>query len=188
MSVTIHEHGYWNGPIDDDEHKYDPQLSQAIVDFFKSVRAESVLDLGCGKADYVKHLRSSDIQADGVDGNPNTPQLSGGVASVQDLAVPCDLGARDWVLTLEIAEHIPKQFEEVFIQNIHRHNKRGVVLSWAVPGQGGTGHFNEQSNDYVIQRMSALGYRYDAGESQKLRQSATLWWFRNTAMVFLRMQ
>ena len=42
----------------------------------------------------------------------------------------------DWVLSLEVLEHIPSDFETTVLDNIDRAAGHGVVLSWAVPGQG----------------------------------------------------
>lgn len=58
------------------------------------------------------------------------------------------LGARyDWVLSLEVAEHLPRSMEPVFVFNLDRHAKEGVVLSWARKGQGGSHHVNEQNGE-----------------------------------------
>lgn len=64
-------------------------------------------------------------------------------------------------MSLEVGEHLPPQFEDIFIQNLHNNNKHGIVLSWAVKGQGGHGHFNEQNNDYVKSKICDLGYVND---------------------------
>jgi hypothetical protein len=49
-----------------------------------------------------------------------------------------------------VAEHIPPEYESIFIENLISCNRKGIILSWAIPGQGGHGHFNEKPNDYVI--------------------------------------
>jgi cyclopropane fatty-acyl-phospholipid synthase-like methyltransferase len=92
----------------------------------------------------------------------------------------------DWVLSLEVGEHLPKEFERIFIENLHRHNVKGIVLSWALKGQGGEGHFNEQNNGYIKELMAQYGYVNDIAAENALRNEAMLWWFRNTVMVFRR--
>jgi FkbM family methyltransferase len=87
-------------------------------------------------------------------------------------------------MSLEVGEHLPAHFEDIFIQNLHNNNKYGIVLSWAVKGQGGHGHFNEQNNDYIKSKIGALGYIIDIENENKLRQDSTLHWFKNTIMVF----
>ena len=46
---------------------------------------------------------------------------------------PCSLMRSWW--QLQVAEHIPAQHEQTFLENVYRHAALGVVLSWAVPGQ-----------------------------------------------------
>jgi hypothetical protein len=102
-----------------------------------------------------------------------------------DLSRPAALAATfDWVLCLEVLEHIPAVFAETAMENLLRHSHRGVVLSWAVPGQGGHGHLNEQPNTRAIDWFTARGCRHDEITQSALRQSARIAWFKNTLMVF----
>ena len=55
---------------------------------------------------------------------------------------------------------------------------------WAVKGQGGTGHFNEQNNDYIKRIFAQLGWYNDLEAENQLREQATVSWFKNTVMVF----
>jgi hypothetical protein len=87
-------------------------------------------------------------------------------------------------MSLEVGEHLPEQFEDIFINNLHNNNKYGIVLSWAVKDQGGLGHYNEQDNEYIKTKFSNLGYTNDVEAENKLREDSTLWWFKNTIMVF----
>lgn len=184
-NAEIHEHGYWSGESAVKEHITDYPLADALADFFQSEQAHTIVDLGCGTGNYVKVLRLHALEADGYDGNPDTEKLSGGIAKVADLSQSLDLGkCYDWVLCLEVGEHLPQQYEKILINNIDSHNSEGVVLSWAVKGQGGYGHFNEQNNDYVKYLMASKGYVNDIAAENALRARATLWWFKNTIMVF----
>jgi cyclopropane fatty-acyl-phospholipid synthase-like methyltransferase len=92
----------------------------------------------------------------------------------------------DWVLSLEVGEHLPKEHEASFIENLHRHNARGVVLSWALEGQGGTGHVNERNNDYIKAQVCAKGYVNDLAAEAALRDAAKFPYFKRTVMVFRR--
>ena len=104
-----------------------------------------------------------------------------------DLTVPqYGLPLYDWVMSLEVAEHIPREYESVYLSNIVRHAKEGIVLSWAIPGQGGHKHVNLRPLDYVIQIMHKLGFQHDALESVKLRKTATVYWLKRNINVFRR--
>lgn len=183
--LHIHKHGYWSGSDVLAEHAFDPDLAQALVGFFNKEKAESVVDFGCGTGDYVHTLLRNGIFAKGYDGNPDTLKLSRGVAEVADLSQPLSLAKKyDWVLSLEVGEHIPKEFEKTFVENLHRHNIKGIVMSWAFKGQYGAGHVNEQDNDYIKKLFSTYGYVNDIAAEKELRSKSKVFWFKNTIMVF----
>jgi tryptophanyl-tRNA synthetase len=71
-----------------------------------------------------------------------------------DLTIP-QYGIRqyDWIISLEVAEHIPEKYEAVYLDNIFRHAKEGIILSWAVPGKGGLSHINNKPIEYVTKVM-----------------------------------
>ncbi len=176
--------GAWLGENVTHEHCYDPLLASSLNAFFFG-RGGNVVDLGCGLGDYVKTLRLHGLVVDGFDGNPATPKLTNGMCKYLDLTDPINL-KYDWVLSLEVGEHIPKQYEERYIKNLHQANRKGIILSWAVEGQPGFGHVNCHNNDYIKEKFAELGYFNDIISEIKLRESSTLPWFRNTIMVFLR--
>ena len=102
------------------------------------------------------------------------------------ISMPVSVGQYDWVMSLEVGEHLPQQFERTFIDNLQRHNTKGIILSWALDGQGGHGHFNERPISYIKNLFAQDGYINDIHSETMLRASATLWWFKNTIMVFRR--
>src|SRR5262245_13716833 len=82
----IHERGWWltRDPLDPDAtHCFDERLANALARFFT---ATSVVDLGCGDGSYTRALRDAEIECRGYDGNPNTPEMSGGLCEVLDLS------------------------------------------------------------------------------------------------------
>ena len=149
----IHSRGYWLTTHEQEHHAHDPELCQALIEVFRE-EGGSVVDFGCGPGDYVKAMQAAGIVCAGYDGNPKTSQFTQGVCQVLDLSIPVQLPERyEWVLSLEVGEHIPAAYETTFIQNLDRHNTWGVILSWAVEGQGGHGHVNERSNRYIEERF-----------------------------------
>ena len=126
-SYYVSPHGYFIG---DSEHVTDWKLADAIVDFLRKEKAQTLVDFGCGDGDYVNHFLKSGINAVGYDGNPVTEDASGGTCFVLDLSNPIDLQSRyDWVMSLEVGEHLPKQYETIFIENLIQHVKDGLILS-----------------------------------------------------------
>lgn len=187
-SFEISEKGYWIGDVPEC-HAIDVVLGEAIADFFIQESVKSVVDFGCGIGAYVMQLRNRGIKADGYDGNPHTPEFTKGICQVQDLSQPFQLDKTfDWVMSLEVGEHLPQQYETIFIENLMRHAKKGILLSWAVKNQGGTGHFNEQDNDYIKAIFAKYGYINDLEAEKKLRDKAQCCWFSHSLMVFRKGQ
>ncbi len=92
-------------------------------------------------------------------------------------------------MSLEVGEHLPKKFEDIFINNLHNNNENGMVLSWALVGQPGDGHINCQNNDYIKSKICKLGYINDIESENKLRNAASrCYWFKNTIMVFRKIK
>jgi SAM-dependent methyltransferase len=183
----ISQTGFWNfeGQKFDQEHVYDAKLSDALVSIAKKKQITKSYDFGCGPGNYVRNFRKNGIEAFGYDGNPVTSKLEW--CSVQDLTSDFQLEPVDFLLCLEVCEHVPKEYEEALMKTINRHVNPGgmLILSWAVVGQGGLGHVNCQNNDYVIQKFTEMGYTHNVDYSQFLRNSVSnAYWFKNTTLVF----
>mmetsp|Transcript_32244 Transcript_32244/g.92554 ORF Transcript_32244/g.92554 Transcript_32244/m.92554 type:complete len:351 (-) Transcript_32244:70-1122(-) len=182
---AISENGAWLGASAEGYHMHDVPFSSALVAFFRGRGARGVADFGCGLGLYVRDLRAAGVRAGGFDGNPSTPEITQGRCSHVDLSRPVDFGTRwDWVLSLEVAEHIPRMFEDTFLDNLDSHACAGLVLSWG--NQAGEGHVNLRARGEVEELLAARGFRSEAASAAVLRDAARLPWLRNTVMVFER--
>ena len=183
--MKINKNGFWE-ENNFDRHSVDDILCNSLIEFFKDNYIESIIDIGCGTGYYTKRLNTF-FDCDGYDGNPYTEELTEGVCKVLDFSKPITFD-RDYeaVLCLEVAEHIPKEFESIFLNNIFKIKPEIIVMSWAIPNQGGDGHVNEQPNNYVIDVMNQNGYFYNERESLKMREVCKLWWLKNTLLIFHR--
>jgi 2-polyprenyl-3-methyl-5-hydroxy-6-metoxy-1,4-benzoquinol methylase len=186
--MQIHEDGYWIGL--DSPHGTDEKLAKGLADFFIRMRANSVIDLGCGNGYYTKYLNARGIPCIGVDGNPNTTDYDE-TLFVANLTDEQDFGIHDWVLSLEVGEHIPEKYMNTFLMNIHKHNQVGVVLSWSTPELGGDGHVNPKTNTQIKEIFKHMGYKNYIPEEIELRTCCAeypkpCWWFSKTLMVFLK--
>lgn len=179
----IHERGYWMDKKETDTHEFDASLANAIGEVFPGC---SLVDIGCGNGKYVNKLSFMGFDVTGYDGSPLTPELTGGKCKVCDFSYPVDIGQFDIVLSLEVGEHIPAEYEQVFIDNLVRSAKKFIILSWAVEGQPGVGHFNCRNNDYIAEQLQERGFRLMKWLTGYLRSASTLPWFKNTIMVFRR--
>lgn len=184
-NFSITASGAWVGEEAAGYHMHDRTLSEALVAFFTARKVGAVGDFGCGLGLYVKDFRAAGLRSGGFDGNPATSQLTEGRCLQADLSHELDLGTRwHWVLSLEVAEHIPREFEAVFLANLERHSCEGLVLSWG--NQAGEGHVNLRRRFEVERLLDERGFRSLEEEAQKLRAAASLPWLQNTIMVFER--
>lgn len=182
-SRRILSNGAWTGKI---PHNHDQSLVFSIISVLKKLRIRSALDLGCGDGYYTQKLNDNGIACRGYDANPDTAATTGGLCQHLDLSVPIVPPMQEpAVLCLEVAEHVPKQFEAILVANLKQAASRLLILSWAVPGQGGHGHFNERPNDYVASLFTDQFTR-DQKRENHLREASSLRWFQNTLMVFER--
>jgi len=182
VAPTIDERGFWLSH--EEGHIFDADLAQTLAEVFSRDR---ICDLGCGPGKYVRFLRERGVDCDGFDGNPNTPEVTGGMCGVLDLSRPVQLEREfDTILSLEVAEHIPSQYLDVYLANLTSHAKRWLVMSWATPGQAGDGHVSNRPNTYAVWKIQQLGFELDLEKTKLLRARSSLIWFPNTILVFSR--
>lgn len=182
------ETGIWSMDIAQKRHRHDHYLLAGILKFYTSLEIKKVADLGCGDGWYCHMLSKiwKHAEIHGYEGTPGANELKVypdiftiDLSKIRYVDIDYDL-----ILCLEVGEHIPKKHEHKFIDNIARFAKKKLVMSWAVPGQGGTGHFNERPNSYVIDQMEKRNFMYHKNLSNELRKHTERKWFRNTIMVF----
>ena len=164
-----------------EHHRHDDGLIVALAGLFIG---SSVVDLGCGDGAYVDGLLALGVDCEGFDASPIRPVDCGYI----DLSRPITCPARyDWVLCLEVGEHIPPAFQQNVFDNLDKLARWGVVLSWATEGQSGHGHVNERSNGWVERIMNSYGFERDSLTEQTLRDSVSdLYWLKSTLMVYTR--
>lgn len=146
----------------------------------------SVLDLGCGVGHYERPLTSCNLTWRGFDGAASIEEATGGRVRWADLSVPIDVGASDWVLSLEVGEHLPQRFAATFVDNLVRHARRGILMSWALPEQVGSHHVNNRPQEAVVADFVARGFVLDVEGTRAMRAAVKVTWLRHTALLFVR--
>ena len=90
----------------------------------------------------------------------------------------------DAAMSIEVAEHIPAQFEDQFVNNLIGSARDLVILSWAVPGQGGEGHVNGKTGEAVRGVMKKHGWEKNEAFTHRLQIGSTLPWLKANVQVF----
>lgn len=188
--MKINPNGSWT-TCNASEYLVDSNLAQGLVRFLLNKNAKSIIDLGAGSGYYSKVIKEFNIKVHAYDGNIYAPEISDGLVQVKDLSIKQNLPKVDWILSLEVAEHIPKECENIFLFNVTNSAKEGLILSWAIPEHGGDGHINPRDNVYVIEKLRKLNFIFDKESTDYLRMfpnpyPLNCWWFSKTILVFER--
>ena len=168
------------------EHKTDFKLVKGLSRFLEG---KNVGSFGDGPGVYKREiLKLGQVKSyDAYDGAPFCEKTSEGRVQYMDLTIAqYGIPLYDWIVSLEVAEHIPQQYESVYLDNIFRHAREGIIFSWAVPGQGGMSHINNKPTSYVVNLMRNNGFVKDEELSILLRKSTSLWWLQQNTNVYKR--
>ena len=172
-------------------HVHSPELAQALQSLLQ--HGIPVIDLGCGMGYYVAELAKKGYTTYGVEGTPDIQGIALHKPIYQaDLSEPLTVPLPDGhVLSFEVAEHLAKEDEGTFLDNVILHARARLLLSWALPeacapGRG-HGHLNCQSNIYVIRSLFLRGFAFHVADSLWLRErvrGSQAYWFEGTLLVF----
>ena len=176
--------GIWTEEVAQYRHRTDFALAAAIGTYFEP--QESTADVGCGMGVYCKILTAYGWRnVWGYEGT-RVDKMSDAYPKIYfvDLTLRVEI-ARPFacVLCLEVGEHVPERHEAMFLENLRRMTKGTLILSWAHPGQGGTGHVNEKSEGYVRAKFEENGLKVDDVATAFLRKRALFRYFRHNVIV-----
>ncbi|MFY8021491.1 MAG: class I SAM-dependent methyltransferase [Bacteroidia bacterium] len=153
---------------------------------------KSMLDIGCGTGEWL-NIASNQLGITdylGVDGdyvNPNLLAIPKDKFKAFDLKQTLNVERNfDLVLSAEVAEHLPIEVSDVFIDSIVRHGKV-ILFSAAAPGQGGTYHVNEQWQDFWVKKFSNRGFLPIDFLREKLwYKKGVDWWYKQNMILFVQ--
>jgi len=182
----VSETGVWALDEAKEMHGDSEKLAHRLASFFPL--GIPVIDAGCGIGNYARILEEQGFNVTGIEGTKGIEKIA--VCSTihqQDLTLPLNYPPSS-VLCLEVGEHIPQKYEQQFLENLNNMCDRRLILSWAIPGQGGHYHVNEKTNEYIIKRMEGFGLYLHHTDTAALREDIEdeFWWFKHSLMVFDR--
>lgn len=185
--MRITQTGYWES---DDKlyHVRCEGLFNWIVDYLSPQKNKQLYDFGCGLGHYLKPLSNAGFtKLTGFEGKVPLYKEFENIIS-QDLSVSFSVPEKGNCICLEVGEHIPAQFENIFIDNITNACDDNLIMSWAVRGQQGEGHVNCLNNDEVIPKIVERGFKFLTDETLSARKNVgdQYPWFQNTTLIFKR--
>lgn len=144
----------------------------------------TVLDVGCGDGAGVRFLRSLGVDAIGIDG---VPQEDEHIALHDYTTGPAPISDDfDLVWSCEFVEHVEQRHMTNFLSSFDR--GKMLLITHAIPGQGGHHHVNCQESEYWIEAIEAgTRLRYDPDLAAQARDHAlTHGYFSRTGLAFSR--
>lgn len=150
--------------LEGDPFSYAPTTWRYLIDRF-SIR--SVLDLGSGMGNNAYWFHKQGLQvvaADGLLDNCKRAVFPTINIDLTKTNVYCPV---DLVHCVEVVEHIEEKYIENLLDSMC--NGKVILMTNALPGQGGYHHVNEQPTEYWIQKFHARGYSVALDDSQRVR-------------------
>ena len=134
--------------VEGDPYTYAPSVWDYLI---KRFAVQSVLDLGAGKAYSSSYFHQAGMKVIAVEGMRQNCATSLFPSIQIDLTKSNVFCKVDLVHCQEVVEHI----EEAYLENLLSSLTCGkfIVMTNALPGQGGHHHVNEQSTEYWIQHL-----------------------------------
>lgn len=136
------------------------QASAAVVVplVLEHFRPYTVLDVGCGEGWWATAFAElGGCEVVGLDGPGGGGALDGRFVAWDLRYSFADMYQVDLAVALEVAEHLAEKRADSFIADLCA-VAPVVLFSAAIPGQGGTGHINEQWPAYWVEKFRANGY------------------------------
>jgi hypothetical protein len=152
-----------------DPYTYSPSVWDYLI---KRFGISSVLDLGSGMGYSSSYFHKAGMKVLAVDGMLNNC-INAIYPTVQiDLTKSKVLARVDLVHCQEVVEHI----EERYLDNLLSSLACGkfIVMTNALPGQGGHHHVNEQPVDYWIEKLKKYNCQVLVEDSKRIRKLAQL--------------
>lgn len=128
------------------------------------LEVNSIIDLGCGTGTWLKAAQELGIKnIKGIDGNYVKKEallIDENYFEAHDLSKPLYLDKKfDLALSLEVAEHLPIEASEIFIDSLINLSDT-IVFSAATKLQGGQNHLNEQNIIFWKKMFEKRGYKF----------------------------
>jgi len=188
MKKEISETGYWNGETAHIHHVHCKELSKWICEFLEeNVGLDYFIkDFGCGLGNYLNDLQNHGFKnLLGYEADPPKNKIFYNIWK-QDLTKLIISGVLGVVISLEVAEHIPEKYMNVYLDNITNACNGYLITSWAVRGQEGFGHVICLDNHEIIPEIEKRGFKLMEKETEEVRSIdlSEAPWFKNTLLIF----
>lgn len=150
------------------------------------IHPSSVVDVGCGSGAWLSVFKGHGVgKVHGYDSHDEQLLIAPDEFTNTDLSKELTINqAYDLAMSLEVAEHLPKSRAASFVASLCS-LAPVVMFSAAFPGQGGTGHVNEQWHCYWEKMFAAHNYHaLDPIRPLIWYDERVAWYYRSNILLF----
>lgn len=182
-NVKIHHEGWWESE-EDVPHLLVESICNWIIKFLDKDKNYPLHDFGCGLGHYLAKIKEA--------GYTNLTGYEGKIAKnsqfnnivEQDISKPFQVAHKGNIMCLEVGEHIPAEFENIFLTNLANACDRYLILSWAERGLDFPGHVNCLDNYEVIPKVLVKGFEYLPQETMQAKIAVNDYLHLKSTMIF----
>ena len=178
----VNQTGYWKSELAEN-HESSYELAKWLSEFLP--KNKLIHDFGCGRGNYLKFLKECNFEKlIGYEGEIPKNKIFDNIIT-QDLTNEFCVEKGN-VICLEVGEHIPKQYQDVFLNNICNACDDKLILSWAIRGQTGLSHVNCLNYDEIKPLIENKNFKLLEQETLNVRKliGYDCDWFKNTLYIF----
>jgi SAM-dependent methyltransferase len=156
---------------------------------YQTLGVRSVVDIGCGEGHAARYFRDLGCEVLGIDGS---------LQAFRDSVIPEQHVVHDYTSgpyrpasrfdlawSCEFVEHVDEHYLDNFLETF-TYSNRYLMITYAVPGQPGHHHVNCQNEDYWIDRIQAVGFRYEPDLTGNSRAIASPGHYEERGLLFSR--
>lgn len=173
---------------------YNINSAQKIVPILlEFLHPHSVVDVGCGIGTWLSVFQDLGVRDIlGIDGEyVNKDLLYSHIDKSQfishDLTKPLTINRKfDLVISLEVAEHLPKESSDHFVETLISLGDY-IIFSAAIPNQNGDGHINEQWPTYWSDKFQKYGFNMqDCIRYIFWSNTDVNWWYKQNIFLVVK--
>ena len=157
---------------------------------FQYYRPKNIIDVGCGSGSWLKAAGDMGVESlTGIDGTwlKREMLLSDDIKLIThdlDKLIP-QLGNFELAISLEVAEHLPENRAESFIEDLCKLSNV-ILFSAAIPHQGGDHHINEQWQSYWYGMFRDNNYLcFDIIRHQLWEDELVKSWYKQNCLMYV---
>ena len=169
-------------------HENETHIDEGALNYLlNKFNIKSFLDIGCGPGGMVELAYKKNLKSIGIDGDFTLKRERPEFYITHDYTTgPAPLNDEIWDLgwSCEFLEHVEEKYMDNYMDSFLK--CKYIIITHALPGQGGHYHVNEQTPNYWFIKFGERGFLFDLKTTNEVRQASTMKerFMRTTGLFF----